>query len=333
MNLKTHKNKKSNFLLYTVERSDTPFIYYHMIKNINQIITFPSIYLNKISDATRFMNKHFNDYIYKGNLFWNDENYIFYEIVDSIDLTPTYSVDSWWKVTPYELLYTQRVLMYPVDKYYSSFFKQNPEILFLIDGATKYETPIVGYLGVDESELNQQFLLHDINYKKGYYFGTIEQAYFQSLFTSQPDVLQLENPMKTIIKQKKIHIKDNQFYLGPYLIGNVPSGCNSTYVLHDIDSDFIYLKKDKECYTKRSQPGCIIRYVLFLKKTSISPTLKRSHDSFTYGKCEPYWFPTYMVKKSDQFVPLSYHYSADGHLDESYLYQKDKDKDTLIRIK
>jgi len=331
MNLKTYKNKKSNFLLYTVEgEGGTPFIYYHMIKTVNQIITFPSIYLHTIADATHFMNKHFNDYTYKGTLFWNDENYIFYEIVDSVDLTPTYSSDSWWKVTPYELLYTQHVLTYPVDKYYSAFLKQNPNILFVIDGTIKYETPIVGYLGVDESELNQQFLLNDINYKKGYYFGTLEQAYFQSLFTSQPDILKLENPMKKIPKQKTIVIKENQIYLGSHFIGNVP-GCKSNYVLHDIDFDFVYLKKDTECYTKRSRTGCIIRYVLFLKKTSISPKLKKGNDSFTYGKCAPYWFPTYMVKNSDQFVPLSYHYSADSHLDESYIYKKDKD--TLIRIK
>ena len=63
MNLKTHKNKKSNFLLYTVE-GDTPFIYYHMIKTVNQIITFPSIYLHTIADATHFMNKHFTIYFF-----------------------------------------------------------------------------------------------------------------------------------------------------------------------------------------------------------------------------------------------------------------------------
>ena len=108
MNLtqKTHKNKKSNFLLYTIE-GDTPFIYYHMIKTVNQIITLPTIYLTTIKDADNFMTKHFTDYKYKGTLFWNDENFIFYEITDAVDFTPTYSSDSWWKVTTYELLYTQ----------------------------------------------------------------------------------------------------------------------------------------------------------------------------------------------------------------------------------
>jgi len=338
MNLtqKTHKNKKSNFLLYTIE-GDVPFIYYHMIKTVNQIITLPTIYLTKIKDADNFMTKHFTDYKYKGTLFWNDENFIFYEITDAVDFTPTYSSDSWWKVTPYELLYTQYVLTYPVDKYFTSFFKQNPNVLFVIDGAIKYETPIVGYLGLDESELNQQFLLNDVNYKKGYYFGTLEQAYFQSLFAdlSKTDVIQLANRgyITEIPKQKNIVIRDNKFYLGHDYIGNVPNGCKSTYTLRDFNDEFIYLKRDNdtECYSKRVAPGCIIRYVIFLKKTSISTNLKKGHDSFTCGKHEPYWFPTYMVKNSSQFVPLSYHYSADSNLDEKYVYQKNKD--TLIRIK
>ena len=210
----THKYKKSNFLLYSIEEGDTPFIYYHMIKNVNQLITLPTIYLKKISDATMFMNKHFTDYVYKGNIFWNDENYMFYQIIDTVDFIPTYSTDSWWKVTPYELIYTQYVLTYPIDKYYSSFFKQNPSTLYHIENGIKYETPIVGYLGLDESELNQQFLLNDINYNKGYYFSTLEKAYFQSLFVMTPDIIKLANhSIKVIPKNKTVHMKGNKFYI------------------------------------------------------------------------------------------------------------------------
>ena len=58
--------------------------------------------------------------------------------------------------------------------------------------------------------------------------------------------------------------------------------------------------------------------------------LKKGDDSFTCGKHEPDWFPKYMVKNSNQFAPLSYHYSMDT-VDTTFITKKEKD--TLIRIK
>ena len=75
----------------------------------------------------------------------------------------------------------------------------------------------------------------------------------------------------------------------------------------------------------------MIRYVIFLKKTSLTPFMKRGHDSYTYGKSAPYWFPKYVVRKSSQFVPLSYHFSVNGDLEPDYINKRDKD--TSIRIK
>jgi hypothetical protein len=327
---KTHIHKKSNFLLYTIEQGDTPFLYYHMIKTVNQIITLPTIYLKHVSDALNFMDKHFTDYTYRGTIFWNDENYIFYEIVDTVDFTPTYFNDSWWKVTPYEILYTQKVLTYTVDKYYLPFFKENPNTLFLFINDIKYETPIVGYLGLDETELNRQFLLGDVNYNKGYYFGTIQKAYYQSLYDPKPEILQFVN---NGITKGKVVIKANKFYINDMYIGDVPNHCKGKYTLHHYNDDFIYLKCEllpSNCFIKRQNNGCMIRYVLFLKKTSIGTKLKKGDDSFTCGQHEPDWFPKYMVKNSNQFAPLSYHYSMDT-LDDSFITKKDKD--TLIRIK
>jgi hypothetical protein len=41
-------NKKTNLLIYIIEKGDNPYIYYLMNK-INNIITLPSIYLKNIS--------------------------------------------------------------------------------------------------------------------------------------------------------------------------------------------------------------------------------------------------------------------------------------------
>jgi len=347
MNLNLSKqpeiHKKSNFMLYTIE-GEVPFLYYHMIKNVNQIVTIPSIYLKTLKDLTTFMDKHFTEYSLKGSLMWNDENYIFYEITDSIGITPTYYADSWWKVTPYEILYTQRVLKFTIDKYYFSFFKEHPQALFIFDNGVKYETPIVGYIGLDMIELNEQFLLHKINYKKGYHFGTIERAYYDSLYANLTPVGNLIKLINYDYIQEApnnvaIQVKNNKFFLNNIYIGNVPNHCkNAQYTLEHFNDNFIYLRSDtkhKKCvsddYTKRKEPGCMIRYVLFLKKTSISTKLKKGYDSFTYGKHAPEWFPTYMVKSSTQFVPLSYHYSINNNLEPDYIYKKNKD--TSIRIK
>jgi len=342
---KTDIHKKSNFMLYTIEKGDTPFVYYHMIKNANKIITLPTIYLNSVEDSINFMNKHFTDYIYKGTLLWNDENYIFYEIVEYIGLTPLYFTDSWWKVTPYEILYTQKVLTFPIDKYYLSFFKEFPQTLFIFHGKIKYETPIVGYIGLDAIELNQQFLLNKLNYDKGFHFSSIEKAYFESLYADlspSGNIVKLinYNYINDIPKDGAIHVKNNKFYLNNTYIGDVPPNCNKAeYTLDQFNDNFIYLRSDKKLkkcisydyYIKRKDPGCMIRYVIFLKKTSLTSYMKRGYDSFTYGKHAPYWFPKYVVRNVNQFVPLSYHYSADSNLEPDYINKKDKD--TSIRIK
>ena len=36
---KTVLHAKSNFMIYTIEKGDTPYLYYYMIKNVNQYIT------------------------------------------------------------------------------------------------------------------------------------------------------------------------------------------------------------------------------------------------------------------------------------------------------
>ena len=346
--------KKTNFILYTIEKGATPYIYFHMIKNANNIITVPTIYLNKMHDLTKFIDTHFTKYSHIGTFLFNDENFVFYEIIlDNLGFLPTYESDSWWKVTPYEIIYTQTVLIYAIDQYYIDFFKKNPDILYIFKGALKYETPIVGYIGIDSSELNQQILLNDLNYKdgtknkSGYYFGIIEQAYFQSLYTDlspTEDLIKLINDNyireMTPSKNNEITIKHDKFYLNNSYIGEVPQYCNNrTFTLYQFNENFIYLKSDKKLkkcktqdfYIKRKNSGCMIRYVLFLKKTSITYKLKTGYDSFCYGKVSPTWFPTYMVRNLDQMSALSYHWSVDNDLDPEYITKKDKDM--LIKIK
>jgi hypothetical protein len=194
----------------------------------------------------------------------NDENIIVYEIEQNVHgIIPTLYNDTWWIVTPFEVLYSKKVLHFKIDAYYVTFFKLNPQFLFVFNKNIKYEVPIVGYIGIDEKDLNKQILMSDINYKKGhfgkgYYFETLEEAYFKALYSN---ISSTDNTLKLInrdyinettdITNKTISIKDNKFYLNKQFIGNVPNNCGTNnYVLYKFNAEFIYIKSDtkmKKC--------------------------------------------------------------------------------------
>ena len=80
---KTHLNKNTNFLIYSIENTDTPYIYYHMIKDHNNLIKMPNIYIKTIQDCNQFMKEQFNtlEYNYIGTINYNDENIVIYELL------------------------------------------------------------------------------------------------------------------------------------------------------------------------------------------------------------------------------------------------------------
>jgi hypothetical protein len=211
--------------------------------------------------------------------------------------------------------------------------------------------PIVAYLGLDESELNEQILLSDLNYKKGYfgkgyYFTTLEEAYFKSLYD---DLSPSEHLVKlinnnyinesSVLDNTDIIIKNKKYYLNNTYIGNVHPHCTSgKFTLYKFNKDFIYIKSDKKMklckessdYSiKRNNGGVIIRYVLFLKKSSY---LKRkSYDSYCSLKKEPFWFPFYMVKSQEQFSIMSYHFTENNNIGPDYITKQNKDTSILIK--
>jgi hypothetical protein len=347
-------NRKTNFLIYNIEKGETPYICFYMIKNINNYITLPTIYMKNIKESIQFMESNFNtfDYKYMGTIDYNDENIIVYEINNFTDgIIPTYYKDSWWKVSSFEILYTQTVLQFNIDKYYITFFKKNPQLLYLFDKDVKYEVPIVAYIGIDESDLNQQILLNDLNYKngyfgKGYYFTTLEEAYFKSLYddlTTTDQLVKLINKNyineMSILDNTDITIKNKKYYLNNTFIGDTHPNCGSgKFTLYKFNKDFIYIKSDtkmKKCIEshdysiKRKNGGIIIRYVLFLKKMSY---LKRKlYDSYCSLKKEPFWFPFYMVKTQTQFSILSYHFTENNNIGPDYITKQNKDTSVLIK--
>lgn len=351
------ENKKTNLLLYVIEKGngENPYIYYLMNK-INDIITLPTLYLKNIKQAHDYMKDKFekSKYSYKGCIHHNNENYLLYEmnLYDS-GMIPIYNKDSWWKVLPFEIICSKKVLDFKVDSLTTSFFMNHPNLLYLFNKYSKYEVPIVVYIGTGQSLINNYVLL-DENYKngkhgKGYYFTSLEEAYFHSLYDDlEPTdtLLKLINNKYindlTPITERNIEIKDNKFYLNDMFIGDIPSNCNNyQFTLHNYNEDYIFLKSSKslkKCinkrneYIKRNENGCILKFVLFLKKSKIVIHKKgKKYDSYCSGKIKDNWFPTYMTK-NNMFECISYHLvDKDNTIDLEFMGKKNKN--VTINIK
>jgi hypothetical protein len=349
-------NNKTNLLLYVVEKGDNPYIYYLMNK-INDIIKLPTLYLKDIKQVHDYMKEKFqkSKYNYKGCIEHNGENYILYEmkLADS-GIIPNYDKDDWWKVFPFEIINSKKVLHYKIDSLITSFFMKYSNLLYLFNKKHKYEVPIIAYIGTGETLLNNYILL-DENYKngkhgKGYYFTSLEEAYFHSLYDDlEPTdtLLKLINNKYinelTSLSDRTIKIKDNKFYLNEIFIGDIPLNCKASHVftLHNYNEDFIFLKSSgslKKCknkrneYIKRKENGCILKFIVFLKNSKVVIHKKgKNYDSYCSGKMSDKWFPTYMTKKN-MFECISYHIvNKDNTIDLEFMEKKNKN--VTIHIK
>jgi hypothetical protein len=272
---------------------------------------------NKKGKELSFLtNKNFpNPHVFKGCINWNETStsYLFYELeVIEREFLKAEEEDL-WKVTPYEILYTRMVTDLPIHTKCVDFFKAFPSLFFVEDN----EVPIVTYIGVGVSELNEQILLQNKNEKKGilgkgYYFTTYENAEYDALYKeNDDDLIRLENKLSMSDKDfqdTSVYIKDHYFYHHSYKLGKVPR-CNESlnYFIYYYDQEVIYLKSkhphackiETETQVKlRKEDGCVMRYVLFLKKHFIGKS--KGYDSYAYDS-------HYMIRHSDHFICLSYH--------------------------
>jgi hypothetical protein len=256
-------------------------------------------------------------------------------------------------VIPFEIIYSKKVMHYKVDDFVRNFFINHQNLLFLFNKHHKYEVPIVAYIGTSEKLMNNYILL-DKHYKngkygKGFYFTSLEEAYFHSIYDDlEPTdtILKLLNNNYindfTQINERDIIKKDNKFYLNNIFIGDIPVNCkNNKFRLHSYSEDFIFLSSStslKKCknkrneYIKRKENGCIMKFVLFLKKNKIVIHKKGKHyDSYCSGKMKDNWFPTYMTKTT-VFECISYHIIDKNNIIETEFMDK-KNKNVNIHIK
>ena len=81
-------NKKTNLLLYVIEKGDKPYIYYLMNK-INDMITLPSIYLKNIKQVHEYMNLKFekSKYDYTDNILTSRQSDFSDEVYENVSLS------------------------------------------------------------------------------------------------------------------------------------------------------------------------------------------------------------------------------------------------------
>ena len=298
----------------TLDYEDRVYIPYRIeILDDTQYMVY---YLEHVKDKLQFLtNKTFvNSGKYQGALNFKERErtFLFYEMTHQEDEFVSSDQEYVWKVTPYEILYTREVSGVRIHSDCVELFKLVPT-LSLIE---EHEVPVVAYIGVGESDIKEQILLQTKNEKvgifgKGYYFNNYENALYDAYYKEETDdyMVRLENTSHLndrVIQNDQVQIKGTSFYHGTHYLGEV-SECNRNvkYFIYYYDDEVIYLKSHKphDCKKEiqlRKESGYVMRYILFLKKHSIQKTGSNA-DSYAADSI-------YMVKNTDHFICLSYHF-------------------------
>jgi hypothetical protein len=292
------------FVPYRIENLyGTPYVVYYLEKTKHKKLHFLKE-KNFISD---------NEHSYKGVINWNKCSYLLYEMTHVEREFLSSEDDPLYKVTPYEILYTRDVVGISIHPDCIEFFKSFPTLC----NVGEHEVPVVAYLGVGVSEIKEQILLQSNNerigvFGKGFYFDTYENALYNAYYKedTEDSLIRLENKIQLndrMIRSDEVEIKirNHSFYYGKHLLGE-SNQCNPRvkYILYYYDEDVIYLKsmKPNHCIQEthlRKESGYVMRYILFLKKHSMTKT--QESDSYASDSI-------YMVKNSDNFICLSYHF-------------------------
>jgi hypothetical protein len=292
-----------NIVIYGIDSIIQPYIYFLCRKK-------NTLQFEQSDDMDSFKR----DYEYKGNIYFDNENYAFFEDKQlESDFLPITTDNKYCKVLSFEILYSKKVMNLDVDKKVVHFFKNYPNILCYARNGYKLESPVVGYVGVGNDELNEQIILQKQNnkdgpFKRGYYFVDYESAVHDAIHEKDNDeyLLKLQNISITdsIIDDLTIRIRDDKFFINHIFIGDVPKHCNkdAIYTLYYYDKDVVYLKSNKPNHcvlNTKTRDGIVIRYVMFLNRHWIGAKSRKNYDSFSYNS-------VYMIKSTEDFACISY---------------------------
>lgn len=131
-----------------------PFLLYLLHKNHeNNTMYFPNFKTeNKVIDeASKNINEIFKDWsskpVYKGFLETKHNIYLFYEVKYEYILEKIDYHDVWWWTSIFEIVNTQKILNFTIDRSVYSVFYKKPMLISLFRNQNRLSTPYIGYMG------------------------------------------------------------------------------------------------------------------------------------------------------------------------------------------
>lgn len=306
-----------------------PFIEFLLKKDIFQdCLTFP--FLNKVEGNSNdiilkinslmkfvYPNIELDDkYEYKGYFYYKNNLYLFYDFTNcEININCVYKNSHIWSVLVDEIINLKHVCNIRISPYVSDFFTYNIEFLFLKDEKNNsYETPIITYVGRENSMLNFTYVFGVSKDNNNGILGPY--SYFTNFKNAirQGGWSENEKPEKKYEKT----ITENEY--GKYIKGGIvrfalfmkSMKVVLNYPEDPNDESIIKMEKIKDNYEK-----------LTIRITDYDGIWAEKYDSIYVGKIEldngekMKNTPIYAIKKYEQQVPLSYHY-----IDKQYLKHK-----------
>ena len=152
----TSTKKSINLCIFNILENNKvpPIILYLLHKDpATNTMYFPHFTTNnKIMDeAAENINKIFKDWSskpkYKGFLETQHNIYIFYEQKYSYVLEKINYIDKWWWGSMFEIINTQKILNFPIDRTVYSVFYKKPLLISLFKNDNRLTIPYISYVG------------------------------------------------------------------------------------------------------------------------------------------------------------------------------------------
>ena len=303
-----------------------PFLLYLLHKNHkNNTMYFPNFKTeNKVMDeATKNINEIFKDWSskphYKGFLETKHNIYLFYEQKYEYVLEKVDYHDIWWWASMFEIVNTQKILNFTIDRTVYSLFYKKPLLISLFKKNNKLSSPVIGYLGgyytyiVFAAAFGVPKQLPTASLGPYYYFSDYHGAGRWAIWS---------------YNRKQMIVNDEDITLNEF--GVFKKGGIARYAFFgDKIRYFLNRESDPEDDSKISQE--LANEDLFYKETlkvrDVSAKWADNHDmayigSFLLDNTGPRRYNiNFAIRDFEQQVPLTYHY-----VDTTEIAKIDKEK-------
>uniref|UniRef100_A0A6C0ES18 Uncharacterized protein n=1 Tax=viral metagenome TaxID=1070528 RepID=A0A6C0ES18_9ZZZZ len=260
--------------------------------------------------------------VYNGSFIYDNEVYIFLNLTNcNLNINDIYRENNIWFALIDEIVNTNNVCNFAVDRRVTELFTINKEFCFLFDkNQEKYSLPIVGYVGINEKMLNFTYIFgvsaKDKNAILGpsYYFTNYQNAIKQGGWS--------ENETPEFRHGKLLTDNDK----GRYIKGGIVRFAlflNKTKIADNFQNEYLDISSTK--YDRLKDNNLDVNYErLTVRISDHDGKWREEYDSVYLGKIEldngtlVKNSPLIVIKDYNQQTPLSYHYINKKYLKDTY---------------